>query len=65
MIEDIATWLDMPLSNWVECALTLALGAFLQRATGFGLVVIGAPQLLMIEPFLVPVVLVLFVFTLS
>ncbi|MCA1771895.1 MAG: sulfite exporter TauE/SafE family protein [Halomonas sp.] len=41
MIENIVTWLDMPLSNWVGCAFTLALGAFVQRATGFGLAVIG------------------------
>nr|WP_290443751.1 sulfite exporter TauE/SafE family protein [Halomonas sp. Mc5H-6] len=65
MIADVAAWLDMSLSTWVGCALTLALGAFVQRATGFGLAVIGAPLLLMIEPRLVPVVLVLFGFTVS
>lgn len=65
MMEGVAAWLDMPLSTWVGCALVLALGAFVQRATGFGLAIIGAPLLLMIEPRLVPVVLVLFGFTVS
>ncbi|WFM70146.1 sulfite exporter TauE/SafE family protein [Halomonas sp. CKK8] len=58
-------WLDMALSTWLGCALVLALGAFVQRATGFGLAVVGAPLLLMLEPRLVPVVLVLFGFTVS
>lgn len=58
-------WLDMELSTWLGCALVLALGAFVQRASGFGLAVVGAPLLLMLEPRLVPVVLVLFGFTVS
>lgn len=65
MIDAAFTWLDMPLTTWTGCALILALGAFVQRATGFGLAVIGAPLLLMIEPRLVPVVLVLFGLTVS
>lgn len=55
----------MPLTTWAGCAAVLALGAFVQRATGFGLAVVGAPFLLMLEPRLVPVVLILFGFTVS
>lgn len=46
-------WLDMAPMTWLGCALVLALGAFVQRATGFALAVVGA--LLMLEPRLVPV----------
>lgn len=56
---------EMSATTWLGCALVLALGAFVQRATGFGLAVVGAPLLLMLEPRLVPVVLVLFGFTVS
>ncbi len=56
---------EMSAATWLGCALVLALGAFVQRATGFGLAVVGAPLLLMLEPRLVPVVLVLFGFTVS
>ncbi|WP_111412420.1 sulfite exporter TauE/SafE family protein [Billgrantia lactosivorans] len=59
------SWLDMTSATWFGCALVLALGAFVQRVTGFGLAVIGAPLLLMLEPRLVPVILVLFGFTVS
>lgn len=45
---------------WVACSLTLMTGAFVQRVTGFGLAVVGAPILLMLEPRLVPVLLVMF-----
>ncbi|NIC07601.1 sulfite exporter TauE/SafE family protein [Billgrantia bachuensis] len=65
MPEAWLAWVDMPLSAWLGCALVLALGAFVQRATGFGLAVVGAPLLLLIEPRLVPVILVLFGFTVS
>ncbi|QOR38372.1 sulfite exporter TauE/SafE family protein [Billgrantia diversa] len=58
-------WIDMTLGTWLSCALVLALGAFVQRATGFGLAVVGAPLLLLIDPRLVPVTLVLFGFTVS
>jgi uncharacterized protein len=49
----------------VAARLVLALGAFVQRATGFGLAVVGAPLLLMLEARLVPVILVLFGFTVA
>ncbi|MBP5981957.1 MAG: sulfite exporter TauE/SafE family protein [Halomonas sp.] len=64
-MPSVFTWLDMPPATWVGCAAVLALGAFVQRATGFGLAVVGAPLLLMLEPRLVPVVLVLFGLTIS
>ncbi|QJQ97046.1 MULTISPECIES: sulfite exporter TauE/SafE family protein [Halomonadaceae] len=50
---------------WAGCGSTLLLGAFVQRATGFGLAVVGAPILLMLEPRLVPVLLVMFGFLVS
>ena len=65
MPEALLAWLDMGLGTWLGCAVTLALGAFVQRATGFGLAVVGAPLLLMLEPRLVPVILVLFGFTVA
>lgn len=65
MMSSLTQWLDIPLSTWLGCALILALGAFLQRITGFGLAVVGAPVLLMLEPRLVPVLLVLFGLTVS
>lgn len=61
----MADWLDVSLWVWLGCAVSLLLGAFVQRATGFGLAVIGAPLLLMLEPRLVPVVLVMFGLTVS
>jgi uncharacterized membrane protein YfcA len=39
-------WVNMPMSTWLACAAVLLLGAFVQRATGFGLAVIGAPLVL-------------------
>ncbi|MBA2778647.1 sulfite exporter TauE/SafE family protein [Billgrantia kenyensis] len=65
MPDALLHWLDMPPTIWLGCALVLALGAFVQRATGFGLAVVGAPLLLMLEPRLVPVILVLFGLTVS
>ena len=65
MPEALLAWLDMSLGTWLGCAATLALGAVVQRATGFGLAVVGAPLLLMLEPRLVPVILVLFGFTVA
>src|SRR5690554_1428632 len=65
MAEVLLPDFDMTLPVWLGCAATLALGAFVQRATGFGLAVVGAPLLLMLEPRLVPVVLVLFGFTVA
>ncbi|MCE0734182.1 sulfite exporter TauE/SafE family protein [Halomonas sp. G15] len=65
MPETLLAWADMSLAVWLGCAAVLALGAFVQRATGFGLAVVGAPLLLMLEPRLVPVVLVLFGFTVA
>jgi uncharacterized protein len=59
------TWLHMSPETWLGCAAVLTLGAFVQRATGFGLAVVGAPLLLMLEPRLVPVILVLFGFTVA
>lgn len=56
----MAEWLDISLRVWLGCSASLMLGAFVQRATGFGLAVIGAPLILMLEPRLVPVVLVMF-----
>nr|WP_275445890.1 MULTISPECIES: sulfite exporter TauE/SafE family protein [unclassified Halomonas] len=51
---DVSFWV------WLGCAGSLCLGAFVQRATGFGLAVIGTPLILMLEPRLVPAVLVMF-----
>ena len=65
MLDSFVQWLDMTPLTWLGCALVLSLGAFVQRATGFGLAVVGAPLLLMLEPRLVPVLLVLFGFTVS
>ncbi|MBE0488107.1 MAG: sulfite exporter TauE/SafE family protein [Halomonas sp.] len=65
MPDALLAWLDMSLGTWLGCAAVLALGAFVQRATGFGLAVVGAPLLLMLEPRLVPVILVLFGFTVA
>ena len=62
-MDSLLQWLDMPLTHWLGSAAVLLLGAFVQRATGFGLAVVGAPLLLMIEPRLVPVIMVLFGFT--
>lgn len=64
-MDSVLTWIGLPLSTWLGCSAVLMLGAFVQRATGFGLAVVGAPLLLMLEPRLVPVVLVLFGFTVS
>nr|WP_148254534.1 sulfite exporter TauE/SafE family protein [Aidingimonas lacisalsi] len=52
--------LDMGLVTWLGCSAILLLGSFVQRATGFGLAVVGAPLMLPLEPRLVPVVLVMF-----
>jgi|GEM_PF-6882824 len=49
-MDSLLQWLEMPLDSWLACAAVLLLGAFVQRATGFGLAVVGAPLLLMIEP---------------
>ena len=65
MPDGLFAWLDLSLTTWLGCAAVLALGAFVQRATGFGLAVVGAPLLLMLEPRLVPVILVLFGFTVA
>ncbi|MFO7648022.1 sulfite exporter TauE/SafE family protein [Halomonas sp. 3H] len=65
MAEALLAGVDMSLGTWLGCALVLALGAFVQRATGFGLAVVGAPLLLMLEARLVPVILVLFGFTVA
>ena len=65
MIDSFLAWIELPVGVWLACSAVLMLGAFVQRATGFGLAVIGAPLLLMLEPRLVPVVLVLFGFTIS
>ncbi|MEC9482027.1 MAG: TSUP family transporter, partial [Halomonas sp.] len=56
----VIDWLDMSLWVWLGCAGSLLLGAFVQRATGFGLAVIGTPLILMLDPRLVPTVLVMF-----
>lgn len=64
-MSSLLPWVEMPLGIWLACSAVLLLGAFVQRATGFGLAVIGAPLLLMLEPRLVPVILVLFGFTVS
>ncbi|RUR33939.1 sulfite exporter TauE/SafE family protein [Vreelandella andesensis] len=64
-MHSLQAWINMPLNVWLACSAALMLGAFVQRATGFGLAIIAAPLLLMLEPRLVPVVLVLFVFTVS
>lgn len=55
-----AWWLEMAPTVWGACALVLLLGALVQRVTGFGLAVVGAPLLLLLEPRLVPVILVIF-----
>lgn len=59
-IGHLAEWLGISGWIWLGCSASLILGAFVQRATGFGLAVIGAPLILMLEPRLVPVVLVMF-----
>lgn len=64
-MDSLLSWVNLPLTTWLGCAAVLMLGAFVQRATGFGLAVVGAPLLLMLEPRLVPVILVLFGFTVS
>ncbi|HDZ45371.1 MAG TPA: sulfite exporter TauE/SafE family protein [Halomonas sp.] len=64
-MDSLLAWVNLPLTTWLGCAGVLMLGAFVQRATGFGLAVVGAPLLLMLEPRLVPVILVLFGFTVS
>lgn len=64
-METSLSWMQLPLTTWSACAAVLMLGAFVQRATGFGLAIVGAPLLLMLEPRLVPVILVLFGFTVS
>lgn len=64
-MNSMLTWINLSLSTWLACSAVLLLGAFVQRATGFGLAVIGAPLLLMLEPRLVPAVLVFFVFTVA
>lgn len=61
----MAEWAGISLTVWLGCSLTLMAGAFVQRATGFGLAVVGAPLLLMLEPRLVPVLLVMFGFLVS
>ncbi|MDR5904847.1 sulfite exporter TauE/SafE family protein [Franzmannia qiaohouensis] len=65
MPEALFVTLDVAPLVWVGCGLTLLVGAFVQRVTGFGLAVVGAPILLLLEPRLVPVILVLFGFTVS
>ncbi|BBI51927.1 hypothetical protein HORIV_43480 [Vreelandella olivaria] len=64
-MDSVLAWVNMPMSTWLACSAVLLMGAFVQRATGFGLAIIGAPLLLMLEPRLVPVILVLFGFTVS
>ncbi|WP_237673547.1 sulfite exporter TauE/SafE family protein [Vreelandella profundi] len=64
-MDSLLAWVNLPLDTWLACAAVLMLGAFVQRATGFGLAVVGAPLLLMLEPRLVPVILVLFGLTVS
>lgn len=64
-MHSILTWLDMAPGTWLSAASVLMVGAFVQRATGFGLAVVSAPLLLMLEPRLVPVILVLFGLTVS
>ncbi|MGP9567281.1 sulfite exporter TauE/SafE family protein [Halomonas sp. AOP5-B2-8] len=64
-MNSLLAWINLPLDTWLACAAVLMLGAFVQRATGFGLAVVGAPLLLMLEPRLVPVTLVLFGLTVS
>ncbi|MGO2242165.1 MAG: sulfite exporter TauE/SafE family protein [Halomonas sp.] len=64
-MDSLLVWINLPLDTWLACAAVLMLGAFVQRATGFGLAVVGAPLLLMLEPRLVPVILVLFGLTVS
>lgn len=64
-VFNILAWLDMAPEVWLGAAAVLTAGAFVQRATGFGLAVVSAPLLLMLEPRLVPVVLVMFGLTVS
>lgn len=64
-MSELWQWFDMTFATWLGVACVLTAGAFVQRATGFGLAVVSAPLLLMLEPRLVPVVLVLFGLTVS
>ncbi|GHC31722.1 sulfite exporter TauE/SafE family protein [Aidingimonas halophila] len=60
LVSPLLVWIDMSPVSWLGCSVILLLGAFVQRATGFGLAVVGAPLILPLEPRLVPVVLVIF-----
>ena len=42
-MDSMLAWVNMPMSTWFACSAVLLLGAFVQRATGFGLAIIGAP----------------------
>lgn len=53
-------WSELAPTAWWGVALSLALGAFVQRTTGFGMAVVGAPLILLQAPGLVPVVLVFY-----
>lgn len=54
------TWSELTPLDWLGVGLALALGAFVQRTTGFGMAVVGAPLILLVAPRLVPVVLVFY-----
>ncbi|MGQ7246893.1 sulfite exporter TauE/SafE family protein [Halomonas sp. V046] len=58
-------WSELSPLTWLGVGLVLALGAFVQRTTGFGMAVVGAPLILMLAPSLVPVVLVVYGFLVS
>nr|WP_300309015.1 sulfite exporter TauE/SafE family protein [Halomonas sp.] len=55
-------WTGLSPASWLCVGLVLALGACVQRITGFGSAVVGAPLILMLAPSLVPVVLVIYGF---
>lgn len=56
---------ELTLGSWLWVGAVLALGTFVQRTTGFGMAVVGAPLILLEAPSLVPVVLVVYGFLVS
>lgn len=54
------SWSELTPTAWWGVGMALALGAFVQRTTGFGMAVVGAPLILLQAPDLVPVVLIFY-----
>ncbi|WP_308126705.1 MULTISPECIES: sulfite exporter TauE/SafE family protein [Halomonas] len=56
---------ELTFGTWLWVGGVLALGCFVQRTTGFGMAVVGAPLILLKAPAMVPVVLVVYGFLVS